>query len=149
MFAGRYDHALDAKGRTMIPKRFRDRLAKLGDKSVWITYALGTPAHLDVRPDSSFQAYFERVSRARETEQLIQFKRFYFGSAVEVEVDAAGRLLVPVQFRNRCHLGDKLAFVGVDTERFQLWRPEDLDQSFEFCTENAQDIRNHLAELGI
>ena len=40
VFAGRYDHALDEKGRTMMPKRFRDRLAASQDRSIWITNAL-------------------------------------------------------------------------------------------------------------
>lgn len=149
MFAGRYDHALDDKGRTMVPKRFRDRLAALGDRSVWITNALGTPAHLDARPDSLFRAYQERISGLRETPQLIQFKRYYFGSAIEVELDSAGRLLVPVGLRQRAALGDKVAFVGIDGQRFQLWQPERLDESFEYVSENSAEILAHLAELGV
>ena len=31
MFAGRFDHALDDKGRTMMPRRFRERLAVTED----------------------------------------------------------------------------------------------------------------------
>lgn len=149
MFAGRYDHALDDKGRTMIPKRFRDRLAAMGESCVWITNALGTPYHLDVRPDASFQAYFERVSQVRETEQLILYKRYYFGSAVQVDVDSNGRVLVPVGLRNRLRLTDRISFVGIDAERFQLWRPEDLDASFEYCSANSGAILAHLAELGV
>ena len=148
MFAGRYDHSLDDKGRTMVPKRFRDRLVELGDTSVWITNALGAPNHLDVRPASLFSAYQERISRLTETPQLLVFKRYYFGSAVEVDVDSAGRLLIPVSLRNRCGLTDKLAFVGLDGERFQVWKPEDLDLNFEYCSQNAAELMAHLADLG-
>ncbi len=149
MFAGRYDHALDDKGRTMIPKRFRERLAELGDRSVWMTNALGSPYHLDVRPNSAFKSYFRRVSALKETPQLIQFKRYYFGSAIEVDVDNAGRVLVPAGLRHRAGLTDKISFVGVDEERFQLWRPEDLDAAFEDVSQNAADIMAHLADLGV
>ena len=46
----------------MMPKRFRDRLAVTQDRTVWIANALDGPGHLEVRPASSFQAYFERIS---------------------------------------------------------------------------------------
>jgi MraZ protein len=148
MFAGRYDHSLDEKGRTMVPKRFRGRLAELGDESVWITNALGTPNHLDVRPSSLFKVYQDRIALLTETPQLLLYKRFYFGSAIEVEIDSAGRILVPVSLRNRPGLTDRIAFVGLDGERFQLWRPQDLDLSFEYCSQNSAELLAHLAELG-
>jgi MraZ protein len=149
MFAGRHDHALDDKGRTMVPKRFRERLVQLGDARVWITHALGTPNHLDVRPATLFASYQARFSEVAETPQVIAFKRFYFGSAEEVEIDGAGRILVPVRFRQRLSLADRLSFVGMDAERFQIWHPNDLDQSFAEVTQNAADILAHLAGLGV
>jgi len=133
----------------MMPKRFRDRLVELGDKSVWITNALGSPAHLDVRPDSLFQDYFQRVSRLKNTPMLVDFKRYYFGSALEVEVDAAGRILIPAQLRHRCKLADKIAIVGVDDQRFQLWDPEALDAKQAETAAKSGDVMDHLAELGV
>ena len=149
MFAGRYDHALDEKGRTMMPKRFRERLIALGDKSVWITNALGSPNHLDVRPDSSFQDYFQRVSRLKNDPTVVDFKRYYFGSAIEVDLDAAGRILVPAGLRSRCELVDKITFVGVDEGRFQLWHPALLDNRFTEVAARSGEVMAHLADLGV
>ena len=39
-------------------------------------------------------------------------------------------------------------FVGLDGERFQLWHPTALDQSFEEVAATADEIMRHLAELG-
>ena len=133
----------------MVPKRFRARLAGLSDSSVWITNALGSPAHLDVRPASLFFAYQARVASVPETPQLIQFKRYYFGSAVEVDVDSAGRILVPAIFRKRLTLDDRVTFVGVDDKRFQLWQPGDLDANFDDINANSASLLAHLAELGV
>jgi MraZ protein len=149
MCAGRYDHSLDDKGRTMVPKRFRARLAGLSDSSVWITNALGTPSHLDVRPSSLFFQYQARVAALPETPKLIQFKRYYFGSAIEVDVDSAGRILIPAGLRKRAGLADRAAFVGIDDKRFQIWRPEDLDASFDEVNQNSAEFLAHLAELGV
>jgi len=67
MFAGRFDHALDDKGRTMMPKRFRDRLSVTEDRTVWMARSLDGTKHLEVRPAPRFKAYFESVSSAPQT----------------------------------------------------------------------------------
>lgn len=149
MFAGRFDHALDEKGRSMMPKRFRERLEALGDTSVWITNALGAPAHLDVLPDSSFHTHFERVSQLKNDPTVMDYKRYYFGSAIEVELDRNGRILVPAGFRQRCRLTDKITFVGLDEHKFQLWHPASLDERFEQVSQNSASMLAHLADLGV
>jgi len=148
VFAGRFDHALDEKGRTMMPKRFRDRLAISEDRTVWMTMALDGTKHLEVRPNSSFKAYFEKVSKLRPTPQVIEFKRFYFGSALEVDVDAAGRLLIPQALRARLGLADKITFVGADESYFEIWHPETFDERFAAMANQSGDLLLHLAELG-
>jgi MraZ protein len=148
VFAGRYDHALDEKGRTMMPKRFRDRLAASQDRSIWITNALAGAGHLDVRPDSAFQAFFERVSKLAPTPEIIDFRRYYFGAAMEVEVDNAGRILIPASLRARIGLGDKVAFVGTHAQYFELWHPDALDANFGALTAAPGAFLNLLPELG-
>jgi len=149
MFAGRYDHALDDKGRSMIPKRFRKRLTELSDKSVWVTNALDGEDHLEVRPDSSFQAFFDRVSDLGNDPDLLDFRRYYFGAAVEVDVDSAGRLLVPAPFRHRLGLTDRIVFLGVDRERFEIWHPDALDERFARVSENPRNLAALLAAKGV
>lgn len=148
MFAGRYDHALDEKGRTMMPKRFRDRLAASQDRSIWITNALSGAGHLEVRPDSAFQRFFERVSQQPPTPELIAFRRYYFGAAMEVEVDNAGRILIPASLRQRIGLADKVAFVGTHAQYFELWQPEALDANFAALSDGPELFLKLLPELG-
>lgn len=148
MFAGRFDHALDDKGRTMMPKRFRDRLALTEDRTVWMARALDNTAHLEVRPNSSFKAYFEKVSALRQTSVIQDIKRLYFGSAIEVEIDGAGRLLVPAALRTRLGLTDKIAFVGTDEHYFEIWHPDVLDARFDSLARGGEDLLAHLTGQG-
>ncbi len=148
MFAGRYDHALDEKGRTMMPKRFRDRLAASQDRSIWITNALSGASHLEVRPDSAFQRFFERVSQQAPTPELLAFRRYYFGAALEVEVDNAGRILIPASLRQRIGLTDRVAFVGTHAQSFELWHPDALDANFSALSEAPDQFLKLLPELG-
>ena len=149
MFVGRHDHAIDDKGRAMMPKPFREFLAELGDRSVWVTKGMGDPRRLDIRPASSFKAYQLRATHAKETATVARFKQFYFGNAVEVELDGAGRLLVPSRLRRWCALGDKVTFSGADMHHFELWRPEDFDAFDDLFVEDWVDIRNQLSDAGL
>lgn len=146
MFAGRFDHALDDKGRTMMPKRFREQLALMEDRTVWMARALDGTNHLEVRPNSSFKAYFQKVSALKQTAVIQDIKRLYFGSALEVEVDAAGRLLIPASLRTRLGLTDKISFVGTDQQYFEIWHPDTLDGRFDELT---GDLLAHLSESGL
>ncbi len=130
----------------MVPRDFRNVLAVHGEGSVYVTYALARPLHLEVRPAKSFLAYQERFTRIpNKSAALEKFALFYFGSAVRVDVDRAGRVLVPSEQRRRVGLTDSATFVGVDSGRFQIWRPEDLDTVFDDVLDRHEDI---LAELG-
>lgn len=149
MFAGRFDHALDDKGRTMMPKRFRDRLALTEDRTVWMARALDGTNHLEVRPNSSFKAYFQKISALKQSAVVQDIKRLYFGSALEVEVDAAGRLLVPASLRTRLGLTDKITFVGADEQYFEIWHPDALDGRFDELAQRSGDLLAHLSELGL
>lgn len=149
MFAGRFDHALDDKGRTMMPRRFRDRLALTEDRTVWMARALDGTNHLEVRPNSSFKAYFEKISALKQSAMVQDIKRLYFGSALEVEVDSAGRLLIPASLRTRLGLTDKITFVGADEHYFEIWHPDTLDGRFEELAQRSGDLLAHLSELGL
>jgi len=149
MFAGRFDHALDEKGRTMMPKRFRDRLSVTEDRTVWMARSLDGTKHLEVRPASSFKAYFEKVSSVAQTPIVKHVERFYFGAAMEVDVDGAGRLLIPASLRKELDLTDRITFVGADEHYFEIWHPDVLDQTFAELEQQPGDLLKHLSELGL
>ena len=133
----------------MMPKRFREYLSVLGDDAVWITNAMDGVDHLDVLPDSAFQTLCDQVSRLTNDKKVLAYKRYYFGSAIRVELDAAGRLLVPAALRQRIQLRDKIAFVGLDRGKFELWAPELLNKQEAETSLNADDILAHVAALGV
>ena len=48
------------------------------------------------------------------------FNRYLLGMAVEVEVDAVGRMLIPDHLRARAKLQSKIAVIGV-RDRVEIW----------------------------
>lgn len=133
----------------MMPRRFRDRLAVTQDRTLWMATPIGATHHLEVRPNAAFQSYFEKVSKLTANKTVQDFKRFYFGAALEVDVDNAGRILVPASLRQRLELTDKITFIGVDEHYFEIWNPEALDARFAALQAHGDDIANQLAELGL
>ncbi|MCB9728825.1 MAG: hypothetical protein H6744_14375 [Deltaproteobacteria bacterium] len=147
MFSGRYDHALDDKGRTMVPKDFRDLLEKRGETVLKVTNGLGAPHHLEVRTAASFERFQQEVDAITDEEDIEDFKVFYFGSAHTVEIDKAGRILVPATFRNLLGLQDTVAFTGVDSERFLIWKPEALNAKYAEVNRRSGSIMGRLGQL--
>lgn len=150
MFSGPHNHALDEKGRTMVPRDFRAYLEQLGERTLVVTYALGEPRRLEVRPAGLFRAYQEEFNQSSTAKGFAKYREMYremyFGEAEWVEVDKAGRILVPADKRREVGLKDKAVFVGMGDERFQIWRPEDRADVFTFCDRNVDAIREMLAD---
>ena len=61
MFRGRYEHAIDRKGRTSLPSRFREALTALGDPRVVMTSGLETC--VVAYPHGEWLAFEERLAK--------------------------------------------------------------------------------------
>jgi MraZ protein len=150
VFRGRYEHAIDGKGRTSLPSRFREVLAGLGDMRVVIT--TGLEEHLVAHPFKEWQACEERLAALPSFDRsVIALKRIYVSGSVEVEVDKLGRVLVPPTLRKHAGLSRELLWAGMgkyielwDRERFELGCNKVLHD------EPTRDgIAARLAELGL
>ena len=117
MIIGEYRHNLDDKNRLSLPSKFRKEMGK----SVVITP--GLDSCLFIFTVNEWEKISERLSSS-ETSMLQannrSFNRYLLGGAVEVEVDAVGRMLVPEYLRERAKLKSKVVFIGV-RDRVELW----------------------------
>ena len=94
MFMGEYNHTIDAKGRLIVPSKFREAL---GDTFV---VTKGLDGCLFVYDNEEWQAFEEKLRSLPITnKEARQFARFFLAGAAEVEVDKQGRILVPNIFK--------------------------------------------------
>jgi MraZ protein len=129
MFLGQYQHSLDEKGRLTIPARFRDLL----DQGAYITQ--GFDKNLMVMSPAAFEQVYERITSVSLTDPSARLlRRLIFSNAYPVEVDKAGRILVPQSLRQFLTL-DKEAMVVGQGEYFEIWLPSDWNQQ----VKNLQD----------
>src|ERR1700691_5199516 len=111
MFRGRYEHTIDAKGRTSLPARYRDALAASGERRIVLTSALD-PC-LAAYAMHEWSLFEERLAKLPQFDRAVQkLKRIYVSGAVECEVDDSGRILVPPTLREYARLEKEVLLAG-------------------------------------
>jgi MraZ protein len=123
MFLGQYDHNIDEKGRLTVPARYRELL----EEGAYITQ--GLDQNLWVLPAAMFDLMYKKVSEKSLTDPKARMlRRLVFSNADRVEVDKAGRMLIPSFLRQPNGLDGEAVIVGAG-EYFEIWsRSEWQDQ---------------------
>jgi len=117
MFMGQYEHTIDAKGRMTIPVRYRDLLTD----GAYIT--LGFDHNLLVMTTDDFMNISNRIDEMSLTNPTArQLKRRIFAYAEKLDIDKAGRILIPAFLREHAELDDAATVVGMGAF-FELWSP--------------------------
>jgi len=147
MFRGRYEHTIDAKGRTSLPARYRDALSALGERRIVLTSALDPCLAAYTMPE--WTAFEERLAKLPQFDRAVQkLKRIYVSGAVECEVDDSGRILVPPTLRDHAGLTKDVLWAG-SGKYAELWDKAAWKQHFDTTEEEKQGISARLAELGL
>ena len=108
MFMGEYNHTIDAKGRLIIPAKFRE---VLGDEFV---VTKGMDGCLFVFDNSEWQVFAEKLrSLPMIDKEVRQFTRFFLAGAASVEVDKQGRILLPSVLRDFAGITKDTVLIGV------------------------------------
>jgi len=147
MFRGSSYHTLDAKGRIIVPARFRDIIRSNGD-GVMIS-----------RMDSCLLAYTfpewrqiesRILALSEKSETMRRFRRVFIGGAFECGCDKQGRILIPPSLRQYAGLDKEIALVGV-LDHFEIWARENWDTENTHLEEDMKKeaVRNEIAKLGL
>ena len=138
MFQGTSELNLDAKGRLVIPTRHRDALAAPGSGELVLT------AHphkcLILYPAPSWTPIRDKILAAPSFDvRAAAVKRLLVGMAQEVQMDAAGRLLIAPELRKVAALDKVVYMVGQGTH-FEIWSEDgwNRQQDVMFAMEGDQ-----------
>ena len=116
--------SLDAKGRIVLPARYRERLAEICNSQLVITIDTDQPCLL-IYPLNEWELIEEKIEALpsfNPTTRRIQ--RLLIRHATDVEVDGNGRTLLSTPLREYAKLGRKVVLIG-QGKKFELW-DEDL-----------------------
>ena len=115
MFMGEYNHTIDAKGRLIVPAKFREIL---GDNFI---VTKGLDGCLFVYPNDEWTRFEEKLKSLPLTNKNArQFTRFFLAGAAACEVDKQGRILLPQVLREFASLEKDVVLVGV-ASRIEIW----------------------------
>jgi len=119
MFQGAAALNLDVKGRMAVPARHRDALSEPAAGHLVLT------AHphrcLLLYPAPAWEPIRAKILAAPSLEtQSAMLRRLLVGFAVDAEMDAAGRLLVPPELRQYAGLEKQVWLVGQGSH-FEIW----------------------------
>lgn len=143
MFIGEYIHTLDDKKRLSLPSRFRKSLGK----EIIITH--GLDHCLFVYSPTEWNKFAERLSELSVGQKDSRsFTRFILGGAAPVEIDSAGRILIPDFLRQFAKLSEKIVVVGLGN-RVELWSEKEWKLYKNNLHKNADHVAEKLGDIGM
>ena len=120
MFRGQFEHAIDAKGRTSLPARYRDVLGAANDQRLVVTRALFDRC-LHLYPMRAWEELEAKIADMPQFDpNVVSFRRLYLSAAVECDLDKQGRILIPPSLRDHAELEKEVLWAGMGRTA-ELW----------------------------
>lgn len=140
MVSGVTHLSLDLKNRLAIPARYREEL--LLSK---LTVTLESSSYLILYPENNWEEVRNKIQNlSTGSHPLVKsYQRLILGHAETLEIDKAGRILIPAALKNMVKLNKEVVLVGMGN-RFELWDKEAWDLETEKALQTSPDT---LAEL--
>jgi MraZ protein len=124
LLTGTYPRTLDDKKRLVLPSRVREQLGEIA--KLFVTRAQDQSLGL-YRPQEMDQLA-AKIDQAPATSQEMRiFSRMFFANMEEVEVDRAGRILIPDRLLQYAGLKHEVVLVGI-RDHLELWDAARWDQ---------------------
>ena len=146
MFRGINSVTLDPKGRMGLPARHRETVMVVSEGRIVVTIDMRESCLL-LYPLSAWeavQAKLEGLSNINSQARLLQ--RLLIGHAADLELDAAGRLLLPAMLRDYACLATKLVLVG-QGNKIEIWSADHWQQQLEYWREEGASAMSQNSQL--
>lgn len=140
MFMGEYNHTIDAKGRLIVPAKFRDQLGEA------FVITKGNDGCLSIYTNEAWESFLEKVTKLPGNKNSREFVRYFVSSAEVVEADKQGRILIPASLREHAGLDKDVVLAGV-IDKIEVWDKDRWTSANDL--DNIDDITENLAELGL
>ena len=120
MFRGITAVNIDTKGRLAIPTKYREGLHASDEGKMVLTIDTETKCLL-LYPLSQWQIIEEKLQQLPSfNPQARRIQRLLIGHATDIDIDSAGRILVPQILRDYAVIEKKVMLVG-QGKKFELW----------------------------
>ena len=133
-FLGEFEVTLDAKGRFLLPAGLKKQLPE-GENTRFVINR-GFEKCLSLYPRQAWDPLFERMSTLNDFDPAVRsFRRYFLNGATEVDLDSAGRLLMPPNLKEYANLGKDIVLVSA-MDKIEIWSTDNYKKFFESYSPN-------------
>lgn len=134
-FLGEYEATIDTKGRFLLPAGFKKQLPQ--DATAQFVINRGFEKCLTLYPLQTWEPIFSQISKLNDFDPKVrEFRRYFLNGAIEVELDSAGRLLLPKNLIGHASLEKDIVLVSA-VNKIEIWDKTKYNEFFESFTPEA------------
>ncbi|MGE5520952.1 MAG: division/cell wall cluster transcriptional repressor MraZ [Candidatus Dadabacteria bacterium] len=131
-FLGEFEVTVDAKGRFLLPANLKKQLPE-GENTHFVINR-GFEKCLTLYPKQSWDPLYRQISALNDFDPDVRvFRRMFLNGATEVEIDSAGRILLPQNLKEYADLGKDVILASA-VDKIEIWSKENYDKFFESLT---------------
>lgn len=134
-FLGEYEATLDAKGRFLLPAGLKKQMPEEDGNAFVINR--GFEKCLTMYPLSSWEPIFSNISKLNDFDPKVrEFRRWFLNGAIQMDLDSAGRLLVPKNLVEHARLDKDIVLVSA-VNKIEIWDKKTYQEFFDSFTPEA------------
>lgn len=149
MFGGVHELSIDSKGRLAIPAKFRELLLRHYTPAVVVT--LDSRSRLLIYPEAEWEGVAGQLLALKTAGNptLQRYQNLLLHNADTLELDTAGRVLLPANLRRRVDFDKEVTLVG-RANRLELWGREhweaEMDQALDI---DPDELASELSQTDL
>jgi MraZ protein len=134
-FLGEFEATLDPKGRFLLPAGIKKQLQE-GENTQFVINR-GFEKCLTLYPLTSWNPIFQKISQLNDFDPKVrEFRRYFLNGAIALELDSAGRLLVPKNLMEHAGLEKDIVLVSA-VNKMEIWDKTQYQKFFDTYSPEA------------
>ncbi len=142
-FIGEYESTVDAKGRFLLPSGFKKQLPEL--EGTTFVLNRGFEKCLTLYPILTWKPLYEKISQLNDFDPKVrEFRRYFLNGATQIDLDSAGRLLMPKSLMEYAGLSKDIILTSA-VNKIEIWDKNMYQKFFDDITpEGFSDLANEV-----
>ena len=141
MFIGEYSHNLDAKGRIIVPSKFREEL------HTTFILARGLDGCLTIYSLEQWGRLFNEVNKLPTTKKAArQYIRMLTSTATECSLDNQGRIAIPSFLAKPVGISKECIIIGAN-DHIEIWDKQVWEDYYNIASESFEEVAENLSDL--
>ncbi|MGL5978891.1 MAG: division/cell wall cluster transcriptional repressor MraZ [Erysipelotrichaceae bacterium] len=141
MYMGEYAHNMDAKGRIILPAKFREQL---GPK---VVVTRGLDSCLTVHSMDAWEKIYQDLLKLPTTKKEARmYVHMLTAKACECELDGQGRILIPSSLSKEAKLMKECMIIGA-ASRIEIWDAQRWNEYYDAASMNFEEIAEAMTDF--